>query len=110
MSSVVLNADLVSLVSVVRRGAFAPAAYLGVFVVKSGVVMMEVQSDMRRGWPSSVTASRGDRFASPAGAPCVFKRQCACVFKRVYFAKLYSPKTPDVESPATVKDNIDFRG
>jgi hypothetical protein len=71
MSSVVLNADLVSLVSVVRRGAFAPAAYLGVFVVKSVVVMMEVQSGMRRGWPSSVTASRGDRFASPAGAPCV---------------------------------------
>jgi hypothetical protein len=41
MSSVVLNADLVSLVSVVRRG-FAAAGYLGALVVESVVIMVEL--------------------------------------------------------------------
>src|SRR3954453_6596784 len=70
ISSVVLNADLVSFASVVRRVAFAPAGYLGAFVVGSVVAMMELSNLVRNAvGHGALPRGRGDRFASPADAP-----------------------------------------
>src|SRR4029453_5443660 len=76
ISSVVLNADLVSvflksdLASVVRPGASAPALYVGAFVVESVVVVGGTSNliEMRQSH-QALPAAGANRFTSPASTP-----------------------------------------
>src|SRR4029450_8581689 len=76
ISSVVLNADLVSVVlksglaSAVRRGSSAPALYVGAFVVASVVVIGGTSNLARDAVDNQAPPAAGaNRFASPAGTP-----------------------------------------